>query len=987
METSFKPVISVISLLMLITLFLSDYQVFAQGRMVRGIEKVEYELKGTAADFYVSPSGDDNWTGKLAEPNKDRTDGPFATIERAKTAVKKLKDEVYQLKKPAIDKRFIGTPHQFGVGRDILVLIRDGVYSLDNTLEFSATDGGERVETDLPTGAFEYHELKDYYVIYAAYPGETPVISGGERITGWKKLNGGKWMASLNRTEVDDLYANGKRLTLARTPNSGYFLTDGQPNDAKFFKYRAGDLKSWKGMETNRIHMTVRWGGIHTSIARIDEKKHMAWLTDPSTELLIVPPKYYVENIEALMDTVGEWYFNKNEQTISFIPDQEIGDPNLASVEVPKLDKLIDVSGTREKPVRNLRFYNLKFENTRSGGGATLSFQYSKNCELLKNRIENVGQTAIRFGPGCYHNLISRNVINDVKGSGINVSGNPKPENWNDVVSDNVISFNKVTNTLIAATGISTSNAIRTTVSHNYISNTGSYGITLGSWPNIEETSDGSHLAEYNHVSFTNMKRDDEGGIAVYGLSPGSVVRNNLIHDVHPAATNENVGFFFQNMSLGWKVTDNIYYNLKQGELKYCAAYPVDNVYQDNFSIETPANVPEEIINGSVDLGCSNLQVKADRFTTGSNVSVSATVNNTGSTGIADVYLYVDGKVADVQKFPVISNNARKMEFSYTFFDPGKHTMAIGQTAANEVLISGDPLFIICHDLKTILSEIPLGDSLFVSVEAQNARSDQKSQKIELLVDGKVAVVKEINFKGNESKQVQFAYLAESGSHSVTIGNLQPINIKVYPAKKIDLSRSSFLSYCSATANPCSFEYDIRKNHYEISAAGTDFLHAEDSYGTIYLNGAIEGNFVATVKVIGFSEGISEWFRAGIFTRNDLSKSNQSKEGNLGSVLMLTTTKRNGVQWDEFGNGCMHNAKSKNYGVDNPFPVWLKLVRHGDRFSGYYCFDGKTWILSRESGEIPGLAKKMDIGLAGGSNDQKVSKVFFEDFQLWVEDK
>jgi hypothetical protein len=33
------------------------------------------------------------------------------------------------------------------------------------------------------------------------------------------------------------------------------------------------------------------------------------------------------------------------------------------------------------------------------------------------------------------------------------------------------------------------------------------------------------------------------------------------------------------------------------------------------------------------------------------------------------------------------------------------------------------------------------------------------------------------------------------------------------------------------------------------------------------------------------------------------------------------------------------------------------------------------------------MASKMDIGLAGGANDQKVSTVSFEDFQLWVEKK
>lgn len=65
------------------------------------------------------------------------------------------------------------------------------------------------------------------------------------------------------------------------------------------------------------------------------------------------------------------------------------------------------------------------------------------------------------------------------------------------------------------------------------------------------------------------------------------------------------------------------------------------------------------------------------------------------------------------------------------------------------------------------------------------------------------------------------------------------------------------------------------------------------------------------------------------------------------------------------------HIQSKNYSVDQPLPVWLKLVRHGNRFSGYYSLDGKSRIISHESGEIPGLAKTMDIGLAGGANDQK----------------
>ena len=986
MKMSINPFLTLKSQLLILIFFISVFQVCAQGSFVRGVEKTEFSLTGTAADFYVSLLGNDNWSGKLAEPNFNKTDGPFATIERAKNAVGKLKQEVYKLKKKAVDKRFIGTPHQYGAGHDIVVLIRQGVYSLENTLNFSSEDGGERLETDLPTGAFEYHELKDCYVTYAAYPGETPVISGGEQITGWRKMKDGIWSAPFPGTEINDLYANGKRLILARTPNTGYFFTDGQPSDSISFKFKKGDLKPWKDMESNRISMTVRWGAIHSSVARIDEKSRTAWLKTPSPEMMIVPPKYFVENVEALLDTTNEWYFNSKTRTISFIPDAEIGDPNNSSIVFPKIDNLISVSGTREKPVRNLRFYNLKFENTKSGGSGTVFFQFAKNCEFLKNRIENVSQAAIHLGKGCYHNLIGKNVINDVKGSGIIVAGIPKPESWNDVVSDNTISYNKITNINISATGISTYNALRTTVSHNYISNVGSYGITLGSWPNIEETSDGNHLAEFNHISFTNMKRDDEGGIAVYGLSPGSVVRNNLIHDVHPAATNENVALFFQNMSSGWTVTDNTYYNLKQGQMKLCACYLVDNVYENNQLIQTPETPAEEIIDGKVDISCRDLDIKTSgQLVTGKEVMISALVENTGSTGMEVLFLYVDGKVAASKKPPFISKNERIIGFKYKFFDPGKHTIAIGSTPDKEIVVAGEPLFVIYRDLKTPVKELPEGDSIFVKIEAQNVRSEKSIQKVELLVDGKIYAVRDIQFAGNETKQIEFSLLADVGSHQVTIANQPPVTVHVYPVNKIDIQKAPFQTYCTATAKPCTFNFNVTKNHYEITAAGTDFLHAEDSYGTIYLKGAIEGNFVARVKVIGFSEGISEWFRAGIFVRNDLSKNSSSKSNTLGSFLLFSTTKRYGAQWDEFGDGCMHNTRSKNYGVDKPLPVWLKLVRHGNSFTGYYSFDDKNWTISRESGDIPGLAKKMDIGLAGGANDQKVSTVVFEDFKLEVE--
>ena len=42
-------------------------------------------LVAAEADFFVAPTGNDQWTGHLAAPNEQGTDGPVATLTRAPT--------------------------------------------------------------------------------------------------------------------------------------------------------------------------------------------------------------------------------------------------------------------------------------------------------------------------------------------------------------------------------------------------------------------------------------------------------------------------------------------------------------------------------------------------------------------------------------------------------------------------------------------------------------------------------------------------------------------------------------------------------------------------------------------------------------------------------------------------------------------------------------------------------------------------------------
>jgi len=980
-------------------------QKLPDGRFLRGQEWERFSVEKAQADFYVSPDGNDSWSGTLPSPSENRDDGPFATIEHAQEAVRFLKQQVYSEKKPPIEKRFIGSPHKYGAGKDILVLIRAGYYSLEKPLQFGPDDSGERIETDLPTGAFEFHKLKDYFVTYAAYPGETPIISGGKKITSWQKETG-KWVTEyVKGMEIKRILANGKPQTLARAPNKGYFTPPEMPESTTEFKFREGELKQWPDMENNRIIMLLRWHTGVNSIAKIDIEHNTVHLVEPQPGIVVVPPRYYIENVEALLDAPGEWFFDADTGKLSYIPDESIDDPNDANIVTPVLSQLMIIKGEPEKPVRNLRFYGLTFEAANPEGSA-ISFTHATNCEFVDSEVRGIGNIALQLGKGCYLNRILNNTIQSADEGGIQISGGPHP-NWVDLIHANIVSHNYVSD--CGGTSIHVSNTRDTVVSHNEITNTrGRTPLQIGGWSNVEVAIEGGYRVEYNHIHHVQVGSDDSGAITTAGLTTNSIIRDNLIHDVSPGFFNENVAFWFDNMSSGWTVVENIYYNLKQSEMKLCACLLSDNTYQDNFLIETPENEPERIIEGKLEFEYSKLKIEkaADSeqtgVITGQVLKVSAEVTNTGATGITNVDLYIDGKVAESKKFPVVHNNTRTIAFELVFHEPGEHRVAIGSTQYKTINVSGKSLQFLYTDLNVSAPATPVGEEIIASAMVENVTDYENSTEVNFYMNGNIVDSKSIALLSGKSEfvsdankelrqkrsKVSFRTKPEKGIYKVGIGNTTPVTVEVYPYHPVDITKYELQTHCSGTAKPCEFNVDQVNNRYTITAGGTDFLHAEDSYGAIYLKGIIKGNFVATLKVAAFAENANPWYRAGIFLRNDIAKSHETEPGSLGSVLLYTTPKLAGIQWDEFGDGCMHKGGSRHiHDQENPFPVWLKLVRHGNTFTGCTSYDGINWGYPKHSVPIPGLADTMDIGMAAGTIDQVPALVVLENFTLEIEDE
>jgi len=166
--------------------------------------------------YYVSPSGNDAWSGTLAAPNAAKTNGPFATLAGAQAAIAKTR--------PAGD-----------MTRWTTVQVRAGKYCLDETLK-----------------------LTQSRLAFEAYKGEKPQIIGGRLITGLKPGPGGVWSVELpdvkaGKWSFRSLFVDGQRMIRARTPNF-------DPSDPyrKGFAYVGQDPNAF-GIGVGCIHNVGDW--------------------------------------------------------------------------------------------------------------------------------------------------------------------------------------------------------------------------------------------------------------------------------------------------------------------------------------------------------------------------------------------------------------------------------------------------------------------------------------------------------------------------------------------------------------------------------------------------------------------------------------------------------------------------------------------------------------------------------------------------------
>ncbi|WP_158827516.1 L-rhamnose mutarotase [Mucilaginibacter lacusdianchii] len=549
-----------------------------------------FNLSVQAADIWVSPSGADNNPGTESSPK--------ATVAAALRQARELR----RLNDPSIK----GGIH---------IKLSGGEYNLTEPIFIRYEDSGTE---NSPT-----------YIEAASTA--RPIISGGIAITGWQRLQatvaglpaqakGKVWVADIPKfngqsLQFRQLWVNGNKATRAREVNDDNqmlrILAMDKQKQEMWIPANAARLPKDIGQLEMVIHQMWAIANLRVKSVTPEGDKLKLTFHQPESRIQFEHPwpaavidkehkmngnsAFYLVNHISFLDTPGEWYADVANGKIYYWPRRG---ENLvtAKVTVPELEKLVQVTGTIDRPVSSVYFkgisfqystwlrpsqqghvphqagmymidaYKLKVPGTPEKKGlenqawvgrpaAAVELAYAHHTVFEDCRFEHMASTGLDYQRGTHDDVIKGNLFKDIGGTGVLVGVFSdeaqevhlpyKPSDLREVCTNERIENNlitDVTNEDWGCVGIGAGYVKNINISHNEVSEVSYSGISMGwGWTKLPNVMEGNQIVG-NKIHHYGKHLYDVSGIYTLSAQPNSTIAQNYIdsiykvpyaHDVH----------------------------------------------------------------------------------------------------------------------------------------------------------------------------------------------------------------------------------------------------------------------------------------------------------------------------------------------------------------------------------------------------------------------------------------------------------------------
>lgn len=527
-----------------------------------------------AETLFVSPAGNDSWTGKIVVPNGDRSEGPFATLEAARDAIRRLK------------KRG-GLPTG-----GVVVELAAGSYERSHAFELTNEDSG----------------TAESPITYRAAKGAEVRLLGGKIVAAWKPVADPAVLAqldpaargkvlqadvkSLGITDFGQVSAGGLELffrnqpaQIARWPNEGFVkirdVTAESPNESHGrkgskvgkFHYDGDRPSRWEKEADLWLHgyWFWDWRDEYQRVAKIDPSRQLIELAKPDHVYgYLRGARYYALNALAEIDQPGEWQLNRTTGILYFWPPSPIEAGQAIVSVLPAL-----VVG---KDVSYVTLRGLTCEATR---GTPIKFDGGTNTRVVGCTIRNTGGGGIELVHGTKNAVLGCDIYNTAAG-GITLSGGDRATlapGGNVAENNHIHHYSRWVRTYSPAVTV---DGVGNQVRHNLFHDAPHNAVQIAG---------NEHVIEFNEFHHVCLETDDVGAFYMGRdwTQRGNIVRYNYFH--HLGKSGGGVGvmaIYLDDWSSGTTILGNVCYKAGRAVL---IGGGRDNTVENNVFVDCSPSV------------------------------------------------------------------------------------------------------------------------------------------------------------------------------------------------------------------------------------------------------------------------------------------------------------------------------------------------------------------------------------------------------------